>query len=353
MQPGTLRSQLRFASSSVLLMCLVWVFVVSPCPPLCSAQNTVVLVGSGSTVPAPLYSKWVEEYNKRNPAVQTRYVPIGASESIKLISNGVGDFAAGEVPLTAGERADAGLIEVPAIVIAIVPIYNLPGLKGELRLSGAVLADIFLGRVTTWSSSSIAKLNPELSLPDLPIKVVYRPAGKGSNFVFSEFLSKSSRQFKAQIGTSGSPDWPVGSAAERSSDMAEMVIRESGTIGFVEVQYAAKMFITQAAVLNPAGHFVKATKKTVAAACEAVEAPGFDRLAASLTNAPGAESYPITGFSWLYLRTAAPDSQRAKALADLLSWMLSSGQEIAVHEGYLPLPTPLLAKARAKVDSLR
>jgi phosphate transport system substrate-binding protein len=353
MHAGTLRSQLRFASSSVVLMCLVLSFVVSPCSPRCSAQEKVVLVGSGSTVPAPLYTKWADQYNRRNPAFQLRYLPLGTSESIKQISHGVGDFAAGEAPLTARERADGGLIEVPAIVVGIVPIYNLPGVKGELRMSGAVLADIFLGRVKTWSSTSIAKLNPQLSLPDLPIKVIYRPAGKGSNYVFSEFLSKSSRQFKAQIGTSASPEWPLGSAAERSSDMAESVIRESGTIGFVEVQYAAKMFITQAAVLNPAGRFVKATEKTLAAACQAVEAPGFDRLSASLTNAPGAESYPITSFSWLYLRTAAPDSRRAKALADSLSWMLSTGQEIARQEGYVPLPTALMANAKAKVDSLR
>jgi phosphate transport system substrate-binding protein len=309
-------------------------------------------VGSGSTVPAPLYAKWFEEYNKRNPALQMRYVPLGTSESIKLISNGVGDFAAGEVRLTERERAEGGLIEVPAILIAIVPIYNLPGVEGDLRLSGAVLADVFLGRVQTWSASSIAKLNPQLSLPDLPIKVVYRPAGKGSNYVFSEFLSKSSVQFKAQVGTSPSPKWPVGSAAERSSDMAERVRGEPGSIGFVEVQYAAKMNIAQAAVLNPAGRFVKATKKTLAAACQAVEAPGFDRLSASLTNAPGAESYPITSFSWLYLRTASSDSRRAKSLADSLKWMFSRGQQIALQEGYAPLPTPLLAKVRTKVDSL-
>jgi phosphate transport system substrate-binding protein len=352
-QVGMQRSQLRFIGNSVLLMCLVWAFVVSPCPPRCSAQNNVVLVGSGSTVPAPLYNKWVEEYNKRNPALQLRYLPLGTSESIKLISNGVGDFAAGEAPLTAGERADGGLIEVPAILIAIVPIYNLPGVEGELRLSGAVLADIFLGRIQTWSSTSIAKLNPQLSLPNLPIKVIYRPAGKGSNYVFSEFLSKSSLQFKAQIGTSASPEWPVGSAAERSSDMAETVSRESGAIGFVEAQYAIKMNIAQAAVLNPAGLFVRATSKTLAAACQAVEAPRFDRLSASLTNAPGAESYPITSFSWLYLRRASPDSRRAKSLADSLSWMLSTGQEIALREGYAALPTPLLARAQAKVDSLR
>ena len=282
-----------------------------------------------------------------------RYLALGTSESIKQISEGSGDFAAGEVPLTAKERADGGLIEVPAILIGIVPIYNLPGVAGELRLTGAVLADVFLGHVKTWNSPSIAKLNPQLSLPELPIKVVYRPAGKGSNYVFSEFLSKNSAAFKTQIGISPSPQWPVGSAAARSSDMAEKVSSEPGSIGFVEAQYAIKLNIPQAAVLNLAGHFVKASEKTLAAACQAVEAPGFDRLSASLTNAPGGESYPITSFSWLYLRRASSDVRRAAALADLLNWVFTSGQQITDQEGYTALPPQLLAKVKIKIDSLR
>ena len=347
-QPGFAR-----VTNGILSMCLGLAVVVSVCWPHCFAQDTVVLVGSGSSVPAPLYSKWSEQYNRRNPALQMRYLPVGTSESITQISHGVGDFAAGEAPLTTKQRADGGLIEVPTILIAIVPIYNLPGVEGELRLSGALLADIFLGRIKTWRSASIAQLNPQLSLPDLPIKVIYRPAGKGSNYVFSEFLSRSSARFKAQIGTSPSPRWPVGSAAERSSDMAETVKTEPGSIGYVEAQYAAKMAIAQAAVLNPAGRFVKASGESLAAACRAVEAPGFDRLAASLINAPGAESYPITSFSWVYLRTALPETRRAGALADWLNWMLSSGQQTVSQEGYGALPTPLLAKVKAKVDSLR
>ena len=353
MQVRTVWSQSGFARGSFLLMCPVLGFVVSACAPHCFAQGAVVFVGSGSTVPAPLYSKWSDEYNKRSPAFQMRYLPVGTSEGIAQISRGVGDFAAGEAPLTAKQRADGGLIEVPTILIAIVPIYNLPGVSGQLHLSGAVLADIFLGRIQTWRSASIVQLNPQLALPDLPIKVIYRPAGKGSNYVFSEFLSKSSVRFKAQVGTSPSPEWPVGSVAERSSDMAERVIREPGSIGFVEAQYAARMNVAQAAVLNPAGRFVKASGKTLAAACLAVEAPGFDRLSASLINAPGAESYPITSFSWLYLRTASPETRRAKHLADCLNWMLSSGQQVVSEEGYAALPTPLLAKVKAKVDSLQ
>ncbi len=352
MQVLQLRSQPGFAAGILLLGYLGLAFAVSAGAPRCSAQDTVVLVGSGLTVPALLFAKWSQEYNQRDPALQMRYLPVGSSESIAEISHGVGDFGNGEIALSARQSANGGLMEVPMIVIGIVPIYNLPGMEGELRLSGAVLADIFLGRIKHWNSASIAHLNPQLVLPDLPIKVVYRPAGKGSNYVFSEFLSRSSVQFRAQIGIGPSPRWPVGSPAERSSDMAEKVEREPGSIGYVETQYAAKMNVAGAAVLNPAGRFVKASREALANACRAVEAPGFDRFSASLVNAPGEESYPITSFSWLYLRTASPDAWRAKFLADWLHWMFSSGQQIAAHEGYALLPAPLLANVQAKVDSL-
>ena len=321
--------------------------------PVCSAQESIVLVGSGASLPAPLFAKWAEQYNRRNPKIQMRYIPLGTSQGIKQISHGSGDFAAGEAPLTAQERAAGGLIEVPALLIGIVPIYNLPGLHGELRFSGAVLAEIFLGQVKTWSSPSIARLNPNLTLPDMPIKVVYRPAGKGSNYVFSDFLSKSSSQFRTEIGTSPSPEWPVGTPAERSSDMADKVKTAPGSIGYVEAQYAVKMHIPYASVLNPAGHFVKASEDTISAACIGVEEPGWNRLSASLTNAPGAESFPIVSFTWLYLRTVSRDPARAAALSDLLNWIFSDGQRIASQDGYSELPLPLLEKVKNQISSLR
>ncbi|MGA9494301.1 MAG: phosphate ABC transporter substrate-binding protein PstS, partial [Terriglobales bacterium] len=226
--------------SSVLLVWLTLVFAIGFCHPLGFAQQAVVLVGSGSSVPAPLYNKWAQEYNKGNPGIQMKYVPLGTGEGIKQISQGSGDFAAGEAQLTAAERKEGNLIELPAVLIGIVPIYNLPGVHTELRFSGELLADIFLGQIKTWNASQIAKLNPDVSLPSLPIKVIYRPAGKGSNYVFSEFLSKTSSKFRTQIGTSASPNWPVGTPAERSSDMADKVKSETGSIGYVEAQYAVK-----------------------------------------------------------------------------------------------------------------
>lgn len=317
------------------------------------SQDRIVLVGSGSNVPAPLFEAWAQQYNKRNPQTQLRYLGTGTSEGIEEISRGIGDFAAGEVPLTSAQRAQGKLTEVPAVLIAIVPIFNLPGVQQDLRFSGDVLAEIFLGRVKNWDSPEIAKLNPNVSLPDLPIKVVYRPAGKGSNYVFTEFLSKTSAQFRAQIGITPSPHWPVGISAERSSDMDDKVRAENGTIGYVEAQYAVKAGIPYGAVQNAAGKFAKASPESIAAACSAVEAPQYEKFAASLTNPPGADSYPIVSFSWLYLRTASADSARAAALGDLLGWIYEDGQQLATQNGYSELPVELLRKVRAKIDSLR
>jgi phosphate transport system substrate-binding protein len=317
------------------------------------AQETVVLVGSGSSVPAPLYTRWTQEYGKRNSHIQMRYVPLGTSEGIKQISHGSGDFGAGEVLLTAKERAEGGIIELPAVLIAIVPIYNLPGVHQELRLSGEVLASIFLGEVKTWNAPQIAKLNPNITMPSLPIQVVNRPPGKGSNYVFTDFLSKTSPKFRAQIGITPSPNWPVGAAAERSSDMADKVKSEAGSIGYVELQYAVKENVAQVAVLNPGGKFVKASRESIAAACQAAEEPRWNSFSASLTNADGADSFPIASFTWIYLRTKSSDSARAAQLGDFLDWVYADGQQFASQEGYNELPAPLLAALRKRVRDLQ
>jgi phosphate transport system substrate-binding protein len=317
------------------------------------AQNAVVLVGSGSSVPAPLYNRWIQEFGKRNANLQMRYVPVGTSEGIKEISHGASDFGAGEAQLTERERKEGGLIELPVVLIGIVPIYNLPSVHQELRLSGEVLAGIFLGDVKTWNAPQIAKLNPETTLPNVPIQVINRPAGKGSNFVFTDFLSKVSSKFRAQVGVTPSPKWPVGEPAERSSDMADKVKNISGSIGYVEYQYAVKAGISQAAVLNPAGKFVQASIESIGAACTATEEPRWNNFSASLSNAPGADSYPITSFTWIYLRTASSDTARSAALSNLLDWIYTDGQQFAVQEGYPALPSQLLAAVKKKVKSLQ
>jgi phosphate transport system substrate-binding protein len=317
-----------------------------------AAQSALVLVGSGSSVPAPLYNRWTQEYGRRNSNIQMRYLPVGTSEGIKQISHGAGDFGAGEALLTEKERKENALVELPVVLIAIVPVYNLPDVQ-ELKLSGELLAAIFLGDVKMWNAPQVAKLNPNVTLPALPIQVVNRPAGKGSNYVFTDFLSRVSSKFRAQVGVTPSPKWPVGQPAERSSDMADKVKATPGAIGFVEFQYAAKGGIRQAAVLNSAGKFVKASNETIDAACKAAESPRWNNFSASLADAPGADSYPISSFSWIYLRIASFESARASALLDFLNWIFTDGQPFAVQEGYSELPAPLLAALRKKVSELR
>jgi phosphate transport system substrate-binding protein len=336
-----------------LCLYLISLFVLGMHGNFANAQNGVVLVGSGSSVPAPLYTRWAQEYDRRNPNLQMRYLPVGTSEGIKQISHGSGDFAAGEAQLTEKERKEGNLIELPVVLIGIVPIYNVPDVHRELRLSGEVLASIYLGDIKTWNAPQIAKLNPDLALPSLPIHVINRPSGKGSNYVFTDFLSKVSPKFRSLVGVTPSPKWPVGEPAERSSDMAEKVKGSPGSIGYVEYQYALKAGVSQASVLNSAGRFVKASNESLGAACAAIEAPRWNNFSASLTNAPGADSFPITSFTWIYLRTSSSDSARAVALDDLWNWIYTDGQPFAAQEGYSELPTPLLEAVRKKVKELR
>jgi phosphate transport system substrate-binding protein len=280
------------------------------------------------------------------------YLPFGTAEGITQIENGKSDFGAGEITLSSEERTKSDLIELPAAIIALVPIYNLPGLHQDLHFSGELLAEIFLGEVKNWNDPRIVKLNPGVSLPDMPIQVIYRPGGKGSNYVFTDFLSKTSQRFHEKIGRTPSPHWPVGTAAERSADMGEKVKSIPGAIGYIETQYLGDYHVGAGSVLNPSGRYLRATPETMLAAVHAVMDADWTRVGASLTNASGAEAYPITSFTWLYLRKPK-DAQRAAALNDLLSWMFSDGQGVAMREGYPRLPEPLLVHIRLKTRALR
>ncbi|MGO8796548.1 MAG: phosphate ABC transporter substrate-binding protein PstS [Candidatus Sulfotelmatobacter sp.] len=305
-----------------------------------------MLVGAGSTAPAALYSRWTQEYNKRNRNIQVRYLPSSTGEGITLVTRDVSDFGAGETRLTDKERKEGSITELPVAVLGIVPIYNLPDVQQGLRLSGEVLAEIYLGEVKSWSAPQLAKLNPEITLPNLPIQVINRPAGRGSNYIFTEFLSKANSRFRTQVGVSTSPKWPVGGRAERSSDMVDKVKNTVGSIGYVEYQYAVRAGIPRVAVLNGAGKFAPPSPQSIGAACNAVEALQRNGYSSSLSSAPGIDSYPITGFTWIYLRIKPTDEVRMTALNDFVNWIYADGQQIATEEGYPPLPSPLLANLR-------
>lgn len=319
-----------------------------------AAPLAVSLVGSGSSVPNPLYIAWSEQYVKLKPGVQVRYLQLGTSEGMRQISQGVGDFAAGEIPLTEAQMRAAKnpLVQFPTVLVAIVPIYNLPG-KPELKFSGELLAQIFLGSVKNWKDARIARLNPGVELPDLPIAVVHRNSGKGSNYILTDFLSKVSPEWKAKIGKNASPNWPVGEETNRSEDMAEKVTATAGAIGYVELNYAQHNQIGYGSVENAAGKFVLASTSSIAAACAASEKKLQADFGASLTNAEGKDSYPIVSFTRVYAMATGMEPQRSQALKEFWNWALTSGQDTAAGLGYTVLPPEVAAKARETLNSIQ
>jgi len=318
-----------------------------------SSQNNVPLVGVGSNVPSPLYAVWTDEFNKKNQGITVRYLSRSTVQGIEELSRGSGDFAAGELPLSE-EQMHGGtvhLTSIPSVIVALVPVYNLPG-KPQLKFSGKLLSEIFLGSVKTWKDPRIAKLNPGVSLPDLPVKVVHRTSGKGSNYIFTEFLSKTDPEWKSKVGTSPSPVWPVGDEANRGEDMIAKVAAAEGAIGYVEASFARHSELGYGDVESGSGQFVRATPATIAAACEAVEKGMRDDFRVSMTNVAGKDAFPISSFTWLYLPESGLSPERSKALKQFLNWALSEGQEIARTQGYASLPPSILNKARARVNSL-
>lgn len=341
----------RRAVLRILVPSLALVFVIGVFQAPSLAQSGITLVGSGGSSPLPVFRSWATEYNKHRSGVKVEYVTLDTDRSISEISNGSGDFGGGDIPLTADQRNRGNLVELPILIIGVVPVYNVPG-SPHLRFTGDLLAQIYLGHIRKWNAAQIAQLNPSVKLPDLPIKVFYRTPGKGTNYIFSEFLSKSNTEWRNKIGYSTAPAWPVGSAAERASDMVEKVTTESGALGFVSLEYAREKNISAAEVKNAAGKFVQASPESLTAACSSVETPQWNRFAVSLTNAPGPDSYPLASFSWIYLPTSASDQRRRTAMLELMHWMFTEGQQNLLP-GYAPLPGQLLAKEIEKVDSLK
>jgi phosphate transport system substrate-binding protein len=229
----------------------------------------------------------------------------------------------------------------------------LPGTTGELHLSGVVLANIFLGKITAWNDPALVKLNPDTSLPAIPIQVLHRPAGKGSSYILSDFLSKASPEFLAHVGRSESPNWPVGATAGRSQDMAEKLAATTGAIGYTELNMAEKASLRMASIRNAEGEFIRPSLRSIAAAAKTLTSRTTDDFRISLTNAPGKDSYPISSFTWFYVPAVAKDSGRGRLIAEYLRWVYSQGEELAQEQGYAPLPADLLAKVMAKAATIR
>ena len=304
-------------------------------------------------MPEPLYAAWGDEYHKQHPGVQIRYLPEGTGQSSREILAGVGDMGGGDAPNPEKElkRAVVPVLELPSVLIGIVIVYNVPGVTGELQLTGPALADIFLGKIKLWNDPAIAKWNPALALPAKPIQVIHRTDGKGSNYIFSDYLCKVSPEFLAKLGRGESPKWPVGISAGRSVDMSDKVRGTPWSIGYTELNLAQRASLQVARIRNAAGEFVAPTMESIAAAASESKLKSDFRV--SLTNAPGKASYPISSFTWLYVPAKAKDPERGSAVAEYLKWIYSDGQRVARDRGYAILPKDVLEKVAASAAAVR
>jgi phosphate transport system substrate-binding protein len=318
-------------------------------------QENMVLVQTGSSMPEPLYKSWIDAYHKETVSTEIRYMPVGSAESARNILAGSGDLGGGDAPIPETQLRTAGktILELPAVLIGIVAIYELPGVKGDLKLNGPILANIFLGKIKVWNDPTLTRLNPEMNLPALPIHVFHRTDGKGSNYILSDYLCKVSPEFLATAGRSESPKWPVGQSFQRSQELVNQLHSTPGAIGYTELNLAVSSGVRMASIKNAAGEFIKPSAQSIAAAASAGGGKKNEDFRVSLTNATGKESYPISSFTWLYVPAAASDPERGRAVGSYLKWIYSGGQKIAQEQGYATLPADVLAKVAAKAASVR
>jgi phosphate transport system substrate-binding protein len=317
-----------------------------------AAQTT--LNGAGATFPNPIYQKWFSEYHNAHPDLQINYQSIGSGGGIRQLTAGTVDFGASDGPMTDQQLVDAKqkIFHLPTVLGAVVPAYNVPGVSGEVKFSGPVLADIFMGKITNWNDKAIAKLNPGISFPDRAIVIVHRSDGSGTSYIFTDFLSKVSPEWAAGPGKGTSVKWPVGLGAKGNEGVAGVIRQMQGALGYVELIYALQNNIAFGTVQNASGNFVKASlASTTAAAASMKTMPADFRV--SITNAPGKDAYPIASFTWLLVPAQWKDGGKSKMFTDFLTWMLDNGQGMVEQLNYAPLPKEVAEKERAVIKQIR
>jgi phosphate transport system substrate-binding protein len=309
-----------------------------------SAQ-TVQINGAGATFPNPIYSKWFDEYHKAHPNVEINYQSIGSGGGIRQLTNGTVFFGASDGPMTNEQILAAGfpVLHLPTVLGGVVPVYEIPGVSAELRFTGPILADIYLGKITKWNDAAIRLANPGVNLPAADITVVHRSDGSGTSYIFCDYLAKVSPEWKKTVGVATSVSWPVGVGGKGNEGVAGLVKQTPGSIGYVELIYALQNKIPYGSVQNMSGEFLRASVETVsnAAAAAARNMPKDFRV--SITNAPGHNVYPISSFTWLLVQASPKDKGRARILNDFIHWALTDGQRYCQDLGYAPLPKEVVA----------
>ena len=311
-----------------------------------NAAGTILINGAGATFPYPIYSKWFDEYHKLHPDIEFNYQSIGSGGGIRQLLAGTVDFGASDGPMTDEQLAQTKVkvLHFPTVLGADVPTYNLPGVSQELKFTPEALAGVYLGTITKWNHSEPKKANPGVKLPDNDIVVVHRSDGSGTTYVWTDYLSKVSEEWKSKVGKSVSVSWPVGLGGKGNEGVAGLVQQTPYSIGYVELIYAVQNKMAYGQVRNSAGAFVKASVASVTAAAAEASKTMPDDFRVSITNPPGKSAYPISSFTWLLIPSTISDSAKRTAITGVLKWMLTDGQKMTEALSYAPLPGEVVKK---------
>jgi phosphate transport system substrate-binding protein len=319
-----------------------------------SGSDTVTLQGAGATFPNPLYQKWLSEYGKLHPNVKMDYQSIGSGGGIKQLKEQTVDFGASDAPMKDEDlkSAPGEILHIPTVLGAVVITYNLAGVSQKLRFSPEVIADIFLGKIKKWNDAKIAADNPGVTLPSTDITVVHRSDGSGTSAVFTDYLSKVSPEWKEKVGAGISPGWPTGIGGKGNEGVTGQVKSTPNTIGYIELAYAIQNKLPVAQIKNATGNYIEPSIDAVTAAAAGSIANTPDDLRVSITNATGAQAYPISSYTYILVYKEQKDARKGKVLVDFLWWGIHDGEKFAKDLQYAPLPDEIVKRAEAKINSI-
>lgn len=314
---------------------------LAPTPP---PADALLINAAGATFPYPIYSKWFDAFHKLHSDIQINYQSIGSGGGIQQLHAGTVDFGASDMPLKDEllKQLNLQVVQFPTVLGAVMPTYNIPGVNAELNFPPQALAGIYLGKITKWNDPAITKANPGVNLPGDDIVVVHRSDGSGTTFVWTDYLSKVSPEWKSRVGSNTSVNWPAGLGGKGNEGVAGIVKQQPYSIGYVELIYALQNHLPYGRVQNSSGKFIKATLETVSAAAAGAAAQMQKDVRVSITDAPGANAYPICSFTYLLIPTRIPDARKDKAIKDFLHWMMTDGQNMVEALNYARLPKPVV-----------
>ena len=334
---------------------LVVLFLLFALTSTAGAQSSPMLLNAaGATFPYPIYSKWFDVYHTAHPNIQINYQSIGSGGGIRQLQAGTVDFGASDGPMSDDQLAQSKfkILHFPTVLGAVIPTYNIAGVSSDLNFTQKALAGIYLGTITKWNDPEITKVNPGVKLPGEDIVVIHRSDGSGTSYIFTDFLSKASDDWKNKVGKGTSVNWPVGLGGKGNEGVAGLVKQTPNAIGYIELIYAVQNNIPYGNVQNAAGKFVKADLAGVTAAAASMKDMPED-FRVSITNAPGATSYPISSFTWLLIPAQISDAGKRDAIKDFLKWMLVDGQKYNEGLSYAQLPKSVISKETKAISLIQ